>query len=116
MNFQQVQELVHDALKGGRCIALAEVHDFGLKEPFFCFEGGFPLVPFFDVDVVVSPSYVKLSEQGVALQLTCDAFDVWEWICITDCPGVDRSIVLHRAEGAILLFDHEGACGIGGVG
>jgi hypothetical protein len=109
------QEFVHDALEGGWCIALSKVHDLGLEEPFFCLEGSLPFIALLDAHIVVPPLYVKLGEQGVTLQFTCDAFNVWEWVGIADCPGVDWSVVLDGAEGAIFLFDHKSAHGIGGV-
>jgi hypothetical protein len=53
---------VHHGLKGGWGVAQAKKHNIAFKESTVCFEGGLPLVPFFDAYVIVSPAYVQFSE------------------------------------------------------
>ena len=50
----------HELLKSGEGIGHAEEHDSGFIEPVVGNEGSFPLVALFDMDIVVSPSYMKL--------------------------------------------------------
>ena len=52
----------HESLKGGGGIGHAEEHDSGFIKSSVGDEGSFPLIALLDSDVVVSPSYVKLSE------------------------------------------------------
>ena len=52
----------HEPLKGRRGIGHSEEHDSGFIESTVGDEGGLPLVPFLDSNIVVSPSYVKLGE------------------------------------------------------
>jgi hypothetical protein len=54
---------VHHHLKGGRRVSEPEEHDCGLEKSFGGKESSFPLISVFDVDVVISPSDIKLGEQ-----------------------------------------------------
>ena len=52
------EDLVHRPWEGGRRVAEAEEHDGGLKQAPVGSEGGLPLIPFLDPDVVVAPSNI----------------------------------------------------------
>ena len=52
----------HESLKSGGGIGHAEEHDGGFVKSSVSDEGGFPLIALLDSDVVISPSYIKLSE------------------------------------------------------
>ena len=52
----------HESLKGGGRIGHAEEHDGGFIKSSVGDEGGFPLVAFLYLNIVVSPPYVKLGE------------------------------------------------------
>ena len=56
------ENVIHHCLEGGLTIGKAKEHDKGFKEALICSEGGLPLVPLFDLYVVVSPTYVQLHE------------------------------------------------------
>jgi len=55
---------VHHGLEGCRRVGEAEEHDCWFKQSLVCEEGGFPFVPFFDANVIVTPADVKLGVQG----------------------------------------------------
>ena len=52
----------HESLKGGWGVGHAEEHDGWFIKSLVGDEGGFPLVAFLYLDIVISPSYVKLGE------------------------------------------------------
>ena len=54
---------IHYCLECGGRVRESEEHDSWFKQPLISDEGCLPLVPFFDVDVVVPPSNVELREQ-----------------------------------------------------
>ena len=55
---QFFEEVVHHSLERGLGIGESEEHDQGFEGSFRRLKRCFPLIPFFDPDVVVSPSYV----------------------------------------------------------
>jgi len=48
-----------------------------LIESSLCFEGGFPLVFFYDGAVVIPPSYIDLGEVFLSSELVDDVFNEW---------------------------------------
>ena len=52
----------HDSLEGCGGVAEPKHHDQGFKEAELCLKGSFPFVPFFDADVVISPSDIQFCE------------------------------------------------------
>ena len=52
--------MIHHGLECCWGIGESEIHYEGFKEAIFGFEGRFVFVPFFDTDVVVPPSDIKL--------------------------------------------------------
>jgi hypothetical protein len=59
------EDVIHHCLEGGWRICQSKEHDHWFKQPFAGFEGGFVFISFFQMDVVVSPVNVELSEQPV---------------------------------------------------
>ena len=57
-----LEDVVHHSLKRGRGISQAEEHNRWFKEAFAGFEGSLVFIAFFNVNVVVTPSNVKLGE------------------------------------------------------
>ncbi len=63
-----------------------------------------------DTNVVVSPTNIKLGEVAGIMQLVNEVRDERERSCILDSDIIKTSIVLYRAEFAILLvYKEEGA-------
>ena len=54
--------VIHELLECGWRVGKPEEHDCWFKKPFMGDKGSFPLVTIFDVDVVVTPSDVKLGK------------------------------------------------------
>src|SRR6266404_5115677 len=75
------------------------------EQSYWGFEGGLPLVSFFDSDIVVPPSYVEFGEEGSALELLQDRFDQGERVVVADCLFVQFSVVLDGSELPIFLFN-----------
>ena len=58
------EDMVHEHLERGGCIAESEEHDGGFEESHGSDESSFPLVFFSNMDIIVSPVNVKLGEQS----------------------------------------------------
>jgi hypothetical protein len=56
-------------LKGGWRVCEAKKHYHWLEQSFWHKEGCFPFISFFDVDVVVPPSYIKLGKKGASTKV-----------------------------------------------
>ena len=52
----------HEPLKCGGRVGHSKEHDSGFIESMVSDEGCLPLVSFLDVNIVISPSYIKLGE------------------------------------------------------
>jgi hypothetical protein len=63
------EDIVHHCLEGCWRVCKAKEHNRWLKESLAGFKGGLLFIPFFDVDVVVTPLYVELGEQAVSCQI-----------------------------------------------
>ena len=57
-----LEDMGHKGLKCGRGIAKAEGHDEGFEETELAFEGGFPFITLFDVDVIVTPMDIEFGK------------------------------------------------------
>ena len=68
--------MIHYALEGHWGIALAKQHNHGFEESKRCLERSFPLIPISDVDIMVSPSNVKFSEEAFSGEILCKQGDV----------------------------------------
>ena len=69
------ERIVHESLEGGGGIGKTEEHDGWFKKAFMDDEGCFPLISFFDVDVVVPPTNIKLWEDGGVSDLVNEVRD-----------------------------------------
>ena len=94
-------------LEGGGGISETEEHHCRLKESFVDNEGGFPLMPVFDSDIIVSPSDIKLGEEFRPLEFIDEVRDERERVCVMDGMFIDIAIVLTGSEAAIFLFNEE---------
>jgi hypothetical protein len=65
------------------------------------FEHGFPLIFFFDKDVVKAPPEVHLGEQCFPLKVIDYAADQGERIDVSNCPGIEGMV--HHQEGQPIL-------------
>ena len=70
-------------------------------------ESSHPLVPIFNMDIVISPMDVELGENLCPLEFINEVRDEWEGVCIMDCVFVNIVIVLTGAETTVLLFNKE---------
>ena len=100
-------------LEGGGGVGETEEHHCRFKESFVGNEGSFPLMPIFDLDIIVSPLDVELGEDFRPLEFIDKVRNEGERICVTDSMFVDVAIVLTRLEATVFLFDKEerDACG-----
>jgi hypothetical protein len=68
-------------------------------------KGSLPLSALSDVDIIVSPSYIKLDEVSHTLELMDEIVNEGEGVSIYSCDGVECLIVLDEAELTILLLE-----------
>src|SRR6266403_4203080 len=85
---------VHHCLERGWGISESKEHYSGLVESFVAFEGSFPFVSFFNVNIVVSPSYVKLGEPLFSHKFVNKFLDEGQWVRVPDGPFIDLLVVL----------------------
>jgi hypothetical protein len=85
---------VHHCLKGGRGISEAKEHDQRFEESPVGFECGFPFITFFYLDVVVSPSDVKLGKPLFSNELANEFFNEREGIVIAYRVVIEYMVIL----------------------
>ena len=107
--------VVHELLECGRGVTETKEHNGGFKESFVHDKGHLPLVAILDVDVIVPPMKIKLSEVVSIFQLVHEVGDERERVGVVDSMFIEVAVVLARAKFAIFLLDEEEREGLGGV-
>ena len=107
--------VVHESLECGGGVAETKEYHCGFEESFVCDEGCFPLVAVLNMDIVVSPTNIKLGEVANVFQLVHEVRDEREGVDIMGGVFVEVAVVLTRVELVILLFDKEEEGGLEGV-
>ena len=102
--------------KVGRGVGHAEEHNSGFIESPVGNESGFPLVSILDLDVVISPSYIKLGEDLGVFEFVNEVRDQREGVCISDCMAVKVLVILAGLKASILFLDEEERRSLGGFG
>ena len=69
------KNLVHHMLERGRGVGESKEHDEWFEQAVACDESWFPLVAFFDADIVESPSYVEFAEEFGVFDFIEDVLD-----------------------------------------
>ena len=110
------ERVIHESLECGRGVAKAKEHDSQFKESFVGDEGCLPLVAILDMDIVVSPTNVKLSEVASIFQLVHKVGNERKGVGIAGGVFIEVSVVLAGAEFTILLLDKEERGCLRGVG
>src|ERR1700722_19434542 len=98
---------VHHCLERGWRIAEAEEHDEGFKTSTIRNEGCFPLISFFDPNIVISPTNVEFGEDVRILDLVYEFGDQRKGVTILHGQGIEFPVVLDRSEITRFLFDEE---------
>src|SRR5713101_2873581 len=111
-----LEEFIHHRLESCRRVGKTKEHHQGFKHSFVHLEGSFPFIAFLDSNIVVAPSYIKLSEDLCILQFIDDIRNERKWVLILDGDGVESSIVLYWMQFTILLLDKEEGRDKGGFG
>ena len=101
------KNVIHHCLKGGRQVAEAKEHDTWFIQPSVCPEGCLVLISLLDVNIVETPSQVKLHEILGTAQSVQDVRDKWEWVRVFDHHCVELLVVLDEVQGSIFLLDEE---------
>jgi hypothetical protein len=96
-----------------RGVGEAKEHYRWFKESLWGKEGGLPLVPRFDPDVIVPPTDVEFCEEGAAAKVIDGLWDERRDVMISFCPFVHWLIVLHWVQLSVFLFNKEEVGGIG---
>ena len=84
----------HESLECGRRVGHSEEHDCWFIESSMGDEGGFPLISFPDLDVVVPPSYIKLGKDFGVFEFVNQVQDQREGVCILDCVTIKIAVIL----------------------
>ena len=100
----------------GGGVGHAEEHDSGFIESLVGNEGGLPLVAVFDLDIVISPSHIKLGKDLGIFEFVDEVRDQGKGVCISDSMTVKVSVVLTGSEASILFLDEEEGRSLGGFG
>ena len=99
-------------MKGSGGIGQSEEHHHRLEEPFGGEERCFPFIPFFDANVVVSPSYIEFGEKSAAGEAVNGLRYERGYVMVLLGPSVDWAIILDWAELPVFLFDEEEVGGV----
>ena len=91
------KDVVHKGLECRWCIAKPEEHHCQFKKSQGGNKGGFPLVFFTNVDVVIAPPNVEFREEGDILHVVNEFRDERQRVRIPDGVGVEILVVLARA-------------------
>jgi hypothetical protein len=65
------------------------------------------LVFFGYANIVISPAYVKLGKQGFPMELFQCHLNIWQWIIVVDCIGIDLPIIHYYPLLAFLFLVNE---------
>ncbi|KAF9802120.1 hypothetical protein IEO21_09977 [Rhodonia placenta] len=102
-----VEDLVHHRLEGCRGIGKAKEHHQGFIQSPVSYKGSLPLITGFDLDIIVSPSDVKLCEERSTAKLVYHFGDQRQRIAVFDDDRIQSAIILHGSKCPFLLFDEE---------
>jgi hypothetical protein len=111
-----LENVIHHSLKGGRAVSETEEHHQRFKESLVGAECSLPFIIFFDMDIVVPPSAIKLGKVSCALEMIDKIGNEWKWIDILDSLCIECPIVLDESERSILFLNEEYWCCHGGFG
>jgi hypothetical protein len=88
---------IHHHLECCGGVGEAKEHYHWFEKSFWGEEGGLPLVPWFDFNIIVPPADVELREEGAATEAVDGLWDERGDIPVSFRPLIHRLIVLHRA-------------------
>ena len=77
------KRVIHEALESGGGIGETKEHYCRFKESFMGNEGSFPLMPVFDLDIIVFPLDVKLGEDFRPLEFINEVRNEGKRVCVT---------------------------------
>ena len=94
VSLEQFSEVsVHHSLEERWHVHQAKIHDLRDESSILCFEHRFVLVLLCNSDIIISPLYVELREEGFISQILKRFPDIRERVVIPDCLFVDLSVV-----------------------
>ncbi len=102
-----LEYLIHHGLEGTWQVCQTKEHDPWFKETIFGFECCFLFISCLDLDIIVSPSYIKFGKDMCILYLTDKIRDEWQGIAILDGVFIQLLVVLNWSEFTVFLFHKE---------
>ena len=108
--------MVHEGLEGWWGIAETEKHDCRFIEAKGSNEHSLPLIFLSNVNVVITPSYIKIGKEGGILHVINQLRNKWERVSIVDSVAVKVAIILARMESSILFQNKEERSSLWGFG
>jgi hypothetical protein len=91
--YEVVEHSFHRLAESRWGIGQAKEHYIGFVCAKWSFEGSFPPILFFDLDVIETPSQVYFREQCLPLEFIDDAPNKREWVYVSYSQGVQGSVV-----------------------
>ena len=91
------KDMIHECLKSWRSVTKTKEHHSGFKEAERSDECRFPLVFLLNMNVVIAPSNIKLSEQCGVLHIVDQFWNEGERISIMNSVGIEIMIILARS-------------------
>ena len=88
---------MHHPLEEGWGVLKTEVHYLGNERPMFRFKSYFVLIPFGNLNVVITPMNIELGEECLIPQVFQGFSDIWQRVVIAHHPLVHFSIIHNDA-------------------
>jgi hypothetical protein len=104
---------IHHHLECHRGVSETKKHHGGFEESLWGKEGGLPLIPWLNSDVIVPPADIEFGEESAATEVVDGLRDQGRNIVVLLCPFIHGLIVLYQAQLFIFLFDEEEVGSIG---
>ena len=102
-----MEQVIHHGLEDGGAIGHAIEYNSEFEDATMGSEGGFPVVLFKDLEVVVTITEVQFGEKLYTLEVIYEVRDKRKEVSIADYPSVDVAVILDHAFRTIFLGNEE---------
>ena len=106
-SYELLEDVIHHGLESGWAIGETEEHYQWFEETSVRSESSLPLVTFFHLNIIETPSDVQFGEVLGAPELSDQFGNEQEWVLVFDHYHIKGSVVLDKLEASIFLFDEE---------
>ena len=99
--------VVHECLESWRRSTEAKEHDGQFEQSLLSDECCLPFVSFFDANVVISPTDIKLRKVGEVVEVVDEVSNKGKGISILDSVFIQVSVILYWVKFSVFLFNKE---------